>query len=207
MHISLRIWVIIAVAAIAAIVAGGWFVGVQPQLASGATTSQTAEGVETQNRATRLKLASLTKAAAKSDVMRAENEELLKAVPTVLKPNTFIRRVSEVAALDDVDVLSVTPGEAVAYTPPASSSGAEAAAAGTPSLALAKTDAMITAANLAVVPVTVVVSGGKGEASQFVHDIQKDERTFAVTGLQFSKADNSTEVTGTLTGFIYTLKR
>lgn len=219
MNVSLRIWVIAAVAAVLAVVAGGWFIGVQPQLAAAQATGQTTTSVEMQNRATRLKLAALTKAAAKVDVMTEENEVLLKAVPTILKPNTFFRRVNEVAAIDGVDVKTILPGDAFAYTPPASatSAGGAAPAAGggaapagggaAPAPALAKTDPLISGANFTVVPVQVTVSGSADAVTQYAHDIQNDERTFAVSSLQFSKDDKSSTVTALLGGFIYTLKR
>jgi Tfp pilus assembly protein PilO len=209
MNVSLRIWVIAAVAAVVAVVAGGWFIGVQPQLAAAATTSQNATGVEAQNRATMLKLARLTKAAAKVDSMKVENETLLKAVPTILKPNTFIRRITEVAALDGVEVKIVSPDAAVPYAPPASMTAAGSApvGGGAPAPVLAKTDPMITAANFTVVPVTTTVTGTADSVLQFTHDIQNDQRTFAVTGLELTKDDKTSTVTAMLSGDIYTLKR
>jgi len=208
MNVSLRIWVIAAAAAVLTVVAGGWFIGVQPQLAAAQGTDQTATSVEMQNRATRLKLAALTKAAAKVDVVTAENAVLLKAAPTILKPNTFFRRLDEVAALDGVDVKTIMPGDAFAYTPPASSEGDGTATAGTvPAPALAKTDPLISGANFTVVPVQVTVTGSADAVAQYAHDIQNDERMFAISSLQMSKDDKSSTVTASLSGFIYTLKR
>jgi Tfp pilus assembly protein PilO len=229
MNISLRIWVIVSAVVVVAIVAGGWFAGVQPQIAAAAATGLNATSVETQNRATRLKLAALTKAAARLDTMQAQNAVLQKAVPSVLKPNTFIRRVNELAALDGVDVKSISLGDAVPYTAPASAAGpapaapasegaapadataadtaAAAAAVQAPAPALAKTDPMISGANFTVVPVGVTVQGGADAVLQFTRDIQNDERVFAVSGLQITKDDKSSEVTAGLTGFIFTLKR
>ena len=203
MNLNLRIWGLVSGAAIVALLAGGWFVGVQPQLAAADTSTQTAVGQEAQNQVTRVKLAGLAKAAAKVDAMTAQNAVLLKSVPTILKPNTFIRRVSEVAALDGVKVMSVAPGLAVPYSAPAPAAAAGAA----PAPALAATAPSITAANFTVVPVTVIVTGDADSALQFAHDIQNDERTFAVTGYQTAKAEDSSDVTATLTGYIYTLKR
>lgn len=203
MNLNLRIWGLVSGAAIVAVLAGGWFVGVQPQLAAADTSTQTAVGQEAQNQVTRVKLAGLAKAAAKVDAMTAQNAVLLKSVPTILKPNTFIRRVSEVAALDGVTVMSVAPGLAVPYSAPAPVAAAGAA----PAPALAATAPSITAANFTVVPVTVIVTGDADSALQFAHDIQNDERTFAVTGYQTAKAEDSADVTATLNGFIYTLKR
>lgn len=197
---SIRIWIIASAAAALVLLIGGWFLGVQPQLAAAATAASTTTNVQTQNQATRMKLAGLTRAAAKSESMRIEDARLLKAVPSILKPNTFIRRVTEVAALDGVKVLAISPSNAVAYTAPAASSAAGG-------LALAKTNPLITPANFAVVPVTVSVSGGSDSLVQFMHDIQNDERTFSITAFQIGKDGATSEVTAALTGSIYTLKR
>lgn len=207
MTVSVRIWGLASGAAAVALLAGGWFIGVQPQLSAAAAASQAAAGVDQQNQATQIKIMGLTKAAAKVDAMRAEDAVLLKSVPSVLKPNTFIRRVDEVAALDGVSVVSVTPGEAVPYAQPASAAGAAAAAGdGVPVPRLAKTDPLITAANLVVVPMTVVVNGDADSVLQFAHDIQNDERTFSISGVQNAR-DESGDVTSALSGYIYTLKR
>lgn len=206
MTVNIRIWGIVCGAATVAVLAGGWFLGVQPQLAAAATSADSALAVDAQNQATQIKIAGLTKAAAKLDDMKAQNAVLLKNVPTVLKPNTFIRRVTEVAALDGVNVVSITPGDSIAYTAPASASGT--ADSGTASaIPLAKTSPLITGSNLAVVPVSVVVSGGPDAVLQFAHDIQNDERTFSINGVQTSKNDGSTTINATLTGYIYVLKR
>ena len=204
MTISVNIWGIASGAAAVAVLAGGWFVGVQPQLTAAADLSQTAMTVDTQNQATMIKLAGLTKAAARLDVMQAHNAVLLKSVPTILKPNTFIRRVSEVAALDGVDVSAITPGDAIAYTPPVASS---VTAGAKPAPVLATTSPLITGANLTVVPVNVVVVGDADDVLQFTHDIQSDERTFSISGVQTSASDSSAGTSASLTGYIYTLKR
>jgi Tfp pilus assembly protein PilO len=209
MTINLRIWGAACGAAAIAVLAGGWFLGVQPAFAAAADATQNANGIDAQNQATRVKLATLSKAAAKLDALEADNGVLLKSVPSVLKPNTFIRRIGEVAALDGVSVVSITPGDAVAYSPPASASGAAAAATagGAPAPALAKTDPLITAANFTAVPVNVSISGSPTAVLQFTHDIQNDERVFSIDGIQSTKNDDSADVTTSLSGYIYVLKR
>ncbi|RIX30313.1 hypothetical protein [Amnibacterium setariae] len=202
MSIDIRIWGAASGAAVVALLAGGWFVGVQPALASATESAQTASSVDAQNTATTARIASLSKAAAKSDALEAENAKLLKSVPTILKPNTFIRRINEVAALDSVDVVSISPGDSAAYTAPEGISGV-----GASSLALGTTDPAISAANFTVVPVTVAISGQPDAVLQFTHDIQNDERVFAINSVQTSKSDTGSGVSSTLSGFIYTLKR
>lgn len=187
-------------AAALALLLGGWFLGVQPQLAAAATAASTATNVQTQNQATRMKLAGLTRAAAKSDSMQIENARLLKAVPSILKPNTFIRRINEVAALDGVEVLAITPSNAVAYSAPVAANAAGG-------LVLAKTSPLINPGNFAVVPVTVSIKGDSDSVVQFMHDIQNDERTFSISVFQIGKDGEKTGVSASLSGSIYTLRR
>lgn len=203
MNAGLRIWVPASVLAIVAVLAGGWFIGAQPLVASAATTDQTTATVEATNSATRLRLVDLSKQAAKVGDMRVEDAALQKAVPSILKPNRFVRRVNELAALDGVLVTGISPSPALAYAPAASLTQA----AGTPgALALGKTDPSITGANFTVVPMTVTVSGTAAQVKAFAHDLQNDERLFAISSFQTTKNDGGS-VTGSLAGAIYTLTR
>ena len=195
---STRIWVVACVAAMIAVLAGGWFLGVQPQFAAAADAATSTANVEAQNQATIVRLAQLSKAAAKTDSLREQNAVLLKSVPTILKPNTFIRRVNEVAAIDGVTVASVAFADAAAYTAPTTADGA--------GLALGKVDPAISAANFAAVPTSVSVTGTEASVFQFSHDIQNDERVFAINGVQTNKNEVGA-VTATFSGYIYTLKR
>lgn len=200
MNGTTRIWAIACGAGTMAVLAGGWFLGVQPQLAAASTAADATTAAQAQNQATAIKLASLTKAAAKIDTLKAEDATLVKAVPGILKPNTDIRRINELAALDGVTVSSVTLGDSAAYTPPA--------AGDTGTLALGTADPAITAANFISIPTTVAVVGTADAVIQFAHDIQNDERTFAITSVQTTVDEsNSGNTNGTFSGFIYAVKR
>lgn len=228
-----RILVLVAAAAVVAVLGGGWFLGVSPQLAAAAAADQSASAIDAQNQTLQVKLASLSKAAAKADDLQAKADVLYKAVPPALRPNTFIRRVNTVAAEDEVSVQSVAPGTAQAYTPPTAlqsaatapatgtaaapsptatpSTDAAAATSGTVTTATTAgaapspvTDPAITASNFVVVPMSVVVRGSVDHTVQFVRDIQQDERLFLVSGV--STATDETGTTATLTGYVYALQ-
>ena len=199
MNPTTRIWAIAGGAATVAVLAGGWFIGVQPQLAAASTTAGSTTAVVAQNQATEIKIGTLSRLAAKTDTMNAQNAVLLKSVPTILKPNTFIRRINEVAALDGVTVGSVQLSDASPYTAPAAVSDGTA-------LALGKTDVSITPANFTAVPATVSVTGTADAVLQFEHDIQNDERVFAVNSFQTTRSDDGS-IAATFGGYIFTLKR
>lgn len=201
MNLGLRIWIPGAALATILALTGGWFIGVQPQLAAAAASDATTSTVEAANAATHVRLVQLSKLAAKSDEMRADEVVLQKAVPAILKPNTFVRRVNEVAALDGVGVTAVTPGSATAYTAAPSLTGSSSEG----TIALGRVKPSITAANFTVVPVSVTVTGSDSAVWQFADDIQNDQRLFAITSV--STALNEGVVTATFGGSIYTLKR
>jgi Tfp pilus assembly protein PilO len=221
---SLRIWGLICGAAVVAVLAGGFFVGVQPALASAAQIDQQTAALNSQNQNSMITLAALSKQGAKLSDMQAEQKVLLKAVPSILKPNTFIRRVNEVAAIDNVTVQGIALSEAQMYTAPASAGEATTAAVGTngasgsPSTvttsttsagspsALVTTDPSITAQNFAVIPATVQVSGAPSALLQFAHDIQTDERVFVITTIS-STTDTTGASSTSFGGLIYTLQR
>ena len=230
MRNTLRLWVIGSVVTIAALVAGGWFVGAQPLLAAASSASQSATEVAAANQTTQIRLAALEKQSKNLGALQAEVAKTNAAVPTDLNANSFVQRINQIASSSfvDVSVVSVTPGTAQAYSPPASVTSAQqvAAAAAQPSASpspsataapvaataatpvLAATDPSITAANFTLVPMTVSVKGSQEGTLRFVHAVQTDTRLFLVTGYALSTDGVSGgKVLATLNGYIYALKQ
>lgn len=228
MKITTRVWAAGCAGAVVVLAAGGWFVGVQPQLAHADEANAAATATEAQVSATQSKIAVLSKAAASQAELEVKVADLDKAVPDALQANTFVRRVNTIAALDAVDLQSIAVGTAVAYTAPAGAAAPAAAAAVTPTASatpapadttaaaapavvtapvLAATDPLITPQNFSVVPMTIVVKGTGAAGLQFVKDLQRDERLYLISGYTTSNdPDNAANVTTTLTGSVYALK-
>ncbi len=223
-------WVAGGVLAAVLVLVGGWFLGVSPMLASAATAQASAADVTAQNQTIGMKLAALSKTAAKQGELETQDVELQKAVPTILKPNTFSRRVYEVAALSNVVVDSWALGSATPYTAPESlaapapvPAATDGAASPSPSPSatasetvapapvstapkLALTDPLVTATNFAVVPVTMSVTGSQADVLKFASAIQDDERVMLITAVNTARNDDGT-TTGALTGSVYTVQR
>jgi hypothetical protein len=229
---TLRLWVIGSVAAMVALVAGGWFVGVQPLLAAASSASQSASQVASGNQSTRIRLAGLEKQSKNMGLLQAEVDKAHAAVPTTLDSNSFVQRINQIASSDfvKVSVVSVAPGTAQAYSPPPSIAAAQqaAAAAAQPSASpspsdngaaspiaaspavpvLAATDPAITGANFTLVPMTVSVKGTQEGTLRFAHAVQNDSRLFLVSGYSLSTDGVSGgKVLATLTGYIYAVKQ
>lgn len=215
------------------LIGGGVLLGVQPALSAAAADDQAASEAATRTHTLQVTLAGLARTAAKQSEFEQEQRRLLKSVPSKLKPNTFVRRVNEIAALDDVQVDEVTPSDGEAYAPPPAASAAAAAAAAAslaattattaptpaatdaaavaaapPAPVLAATDPTITGANLTVIPVTVVAHGTADALLAFTHDLQNDERLFLVSGYSAAAdGEDASKAAATLTGLVYALKR
>lgn len=228
MKITTRVWAAGCAGAVVVLAAGGWFIGVQPQLAHADEASAAATATESQVATTQAKVAALSKAAASQADLESKVAVLDKAVPSALQANTFVRRVNSVAALDAVDLQSIAVGGAVAYTAPEAAGASTAAAAATPSAAatpapsettaaaapavaaapvLAATDPLVTSQNFTVIPMTVVVKGTGSAGLQFIKDLQRDERLYLISAFTTSAdPDDPSNVTTTITGSIYALK-
>ncbi|MGT2425932.1 hypothetical protein [Amnibacterium kyonggiense] len=218
-----RLWLLGAVAAIAAILAAAIGLGVQPALASAAAADASTAQAEQATAASGLRLAHLAKAAAKQSDLETQNSLYGSAVTSSLRMNTFSRQVRNTAALDGVQVTALSVSNPLVYvpvvaapvaaaaTPSASASPAPAAAA--PATAadssgvFGKTDPLITGADFTVIPVTLTVSGGEAASIAFAQDLQHMSRLFAVDTVTYAKGNQGTPPATTISGNIYALKR
>jgi hypothetical protein len=220
--------VIGSIAAMVALLAGGWFVGAQPLLAAASAASDTSSQVAATNQTSQIRLAGLQKQSKNLSELKDEEATAAAAVPESLDANGFVTGINTIAASVGVTVQSVSPGTAQAYSPPASITTADqvaaAAAAPAPSASpsasaapvaaaaptvpvLAASDPSISAANFTLVPMTVSVKGQREGTLRFTHALQNDKRLFLVTGYSLSTDGQSGgTVLATLNGFIYALK-
>jgi hypothetical protein len=223
-----RLWTLGAVVAVVAILGGAFGLGVQPHLAAAAEADRSAASATTQNSATELEIARLTKVAAKQPALEATDRALRIKVPDVLRMNSLSRMLRNTAALDGVEVEAFTPGNPTAYAPvssdgstttssaPASSSSSTPAptASATPAAVPADpkspwfgtTDPAITVTNFTVIPLTVTVTGPQRGVLAFASDAQEMERLFAVSTVS-TVVDDSGLTTGVISGYVYTLDK
>ena len=217
---SARLWTLGTVVAVIAILAASVGLGVQPALSAAAAADASRTQIESTNDATQREVARLSRLAATEATLQETDARLQKAVPTALRPNTFIRSLRSIAATDGVTIESIVPSTASSYvvppgaTPAAATTdagGTAAQASSEPGTATAsspwfgKTDPLITGANFSVVPVTVTATGGAEALAAFASDVQRGERLFAVSTYDSSTSEGVT--TATLTGNIYALQR
>lgn len=227
-----RLMLLLAAVAALAVVAGGFFLGVQPQLARVATANEESRSIASSNEATRTEIARLREQAKGLPKMRAELAALRSSVPSSAAVSAFIGQLNTTAEGSGVKVATITVGDAAAYTPPveatpaagtAATGAATATPTPTPSATAAvpqapktTTDSSITAENFSVIPVSVSVNGEFAQALSFVKGVQSSPRLFLIDSISSSiasanstgsadSADGGDSPSWTFSGSIYVL--
>ncbi|MFJ2978556.1 hypothetical protein ACIPEP_06835 [Curtobacterium sp. NPDC087082] len=197
-----KLSLIVAGFAALALALGGWFVGVQPQLAAASTSAQQRSDIDSRNDTVRAELARLEKQYSELGTLKADLATLEASIPESTDTTPFIKELNQLAEANGLTISSLTFGDAQAYVPPASTAapadGSATAAAipapsataeptGGSSTAVAApktvTDPLITASNFIVIPVSVSVDGSDAQAMAFTSGVQKGARLFLVNSI------------------------
>lgn len=228
-----RLHLVVALVIGSVVLVGGFFLGVQPQLAAAAANRQQQASIEATNETYRSELARLAEQSKELPSKQQELATLEASVPSTPATAAFYKEIDAVASSSGVTVTGITTAWAAAYAPPVSTgttggvpastgtsatpvpSGEPTAAAPTSPVAPAtKTDSRITGANFSTIAVSIDVSGSFAQALQFTKGVQSGERLFLVNGItsqqQETAADASAAPTAggttwTLSGFVYVL--
>ncbi|GAA3341938.1 hypothetical protein GCM10017714_28060 [Curtobacterium pusillum] len=201
-----RLMLFLAGIAALAVAAGGFFLGVQPQLDRAETAKADAQSISSGNQTTRTEIARLREQAKSLSKMRAELAALRASVPSSAAASSFISQLNATADTTGVKVATITVGDAAAYTPPAATTSGSAssatdsgsatatptpsasASASTPAAPETTTNSSITAANFSVIPVSVSVNGEFPQALAFVKGVQSNPRLFLIDSISSSMA-------------------
>jgi Tfp pilus assembly protein PilO len=213
-----RLSLIVALVVSAAVLAGGWFLGVQPQLAQASVNEAQQAGINETNDKNRVELKRLSDAYSALDATKSQLDALRSSVPATPDTEPFVRSLSANALASGVQVSNLSLGEPTAYVPtadtsadtatPSASATADPSAAVAPLAPNAHTDAAITASNFSVIPVTVAVDGSFDQALAFTKSVQAGPRLFLVTGIAAASTDDAPPMEGqswSLSGSIYVL--
>ncbi|MFA0848746.1 type 4a pilus biogenesis protein PilO [Curtobacterium sp. WHRI 8282] len=193
-----RLSFVVALVAIGAVLAGAWFLGVQPQLAQAADNSSQQTDIDATNARNQAELARLQKASDALAETKTKLDALRASVPSTPSTDALLRELNGAATAAGVTVTSITVGDAKAYEPvagqaseePAASASATPSAEPTPTAPTARTDAAINGSNFVVIPVTVAVQGSYDQALAFTKAVQSGQRLFLVTGIASTSSDS-----------------
>ncbi|WP_416393913.1 MULTISPECIES: hypothetical protein [unclassified Curtobacterium] len=226
-----RLSFIIALAATLVVLAGGWFLGAQPQLAQASDNTAQQADIDATNAKNRAELRRLETAYTSLDATKAELADLRASVPASTDTASLLDQFNGAGAASGVTVTSITIGDPKAYTPVTSAASATASAtaapsaspsasstaspasaptaAATPDAPAPHSDAQITASNFVVVPVTVAVKGSYDQAIGFTKAVQNGDRLFLVNGLAATSSESGgdpmTDQSWSLSGYVYVL--
>ena len=202
-----RLWLIGSALMIVVVVALGWVVGIQPQVAAISSASDQRVSVEQTNAGHRASLAKLKEDFKGIDGLNQELAALNKSVPSGTNAPDYVDQLDALASANQVALKGLTIADAEAYTPvalvapvaPVPETGAPApspaptatpapiAAPGSPPV----TNPGITATNFASLSVQITVSGTYSNVLKFVNGLQTGPRLFLVTGLTTTAATES----------------
>jgi Tfp pilus assembly protein PilO len=219
-----RLWLIGLVAVMVAVVALGWLLGIQPQLAAAAAADQQRATVQTQNATNETVLAKLKKDYSSIDELKQQLVSLRQSVPASAEMSAFVTELDSLSAAHQVTVKTIGVSDAMPYTPPvapptAATSTASpspsptatpapvAAAPTAPTAPPAVTNAKITAANFIAIPIQLSLSGTYSSVLDFVNGLQMGPRLFLVTKFSTTASSDPKATPGavdaTVGGYVY----
>lgn len=211
-----KLWVVGAVLVMVALVAGGWLIGIQPQLSAVASANQNRISVASQNAKNQMLLSKLKRDYEGITALKNQLNILRAAVPAGADISTFVSELNGLASTHKIIVKSISVSDAKPYAPapPVASS----TPGGRPSVMT--TNPRVTTANFVLIPVQFSVTGNYATVLDFVHDVQTGPRlffvsTFTTTGsttaagvanaAKASKVVIPEKVDATIGGFVYVL--
>lgn len=188
---SSRIWVLLGSVVIVAVLAGGFFLGVQPELAAASRSADDRVLVESQNAELERSLKELEQQAAQTPAIRSEIEVLRRSIPASPAHAELLRQLDAFASAAGVRVTSFSPQDPVAFL----------AAPQYASLV----PASVTGDTFAVLPMTLSATGSLEQVTQFVAALQTAERLLFVSDVVLSLDEATATYTADITASMYAL--
>lgn len=170
---SNRLWLIGTAIVVIAVFALGWFVGIQPLLATTATAISNAEAVDAINAQEQATLLQLKEEYEEIDDIRDQVDEAELSIPTRAKLSTFILQVNSLAAATGVIVSNITTGDGILYVLPEGAAILDEEGQPIPAPAAPE--------NLVFVPMNIKVSGPYASVLAFIKGLQSGDRLFMAT--------------------------
>ena len=205
-----------------AVVVGGWFLGIQPQLSAANAAGESRASEAARNATSERLLVTLKKDFEGIGELKNSNATLRRSVPSSAQLSTFVTELDALSSQNAVSVTTIAVSDAKAYTPPvivaAAVTGAATSPTPSPSASAAPvvaapvapqapplvTSPKITAANFIAIPIALKISGQYANVLNFVKGLQAGERLFLVTNLS-TKTVVPPTVDADITGLIYVL--
>ncbi len=204
------------------LVAAGWFLVAQPQLAAASTANTNLSGVQAQIQSTQATIAQLQGEQKKVPELTKQLAALQESIPAEANSSSYIDGLNLLAATAGVTITAITVGDAVQYSPavaPAAASAATPTASPSPTPApsastapkapvgwVPPTNAGITASNFIAIPVSITAEGSWAADLAFIDGLQTGKRLLLINGIATApNATDATVTTAKISGYIYVL--
>ncbi len=183
-------WVALGIAAVLAVLAGGWFLLVAPTRSEASVLRLQADEQSVVNDRVRTQLQVLQAQADALPEQQARLAEVAGRIPDAAHLPALIRALTDAAAQGDVEFVSFVPGapapvSAEAAPVPAAVESSEDAAPTT-----ASAPSSTTAGALHAIPVTLNVVGGYYQVERYVAALEDLPRALRITGLTLAPGAN-----------------
>lgn len=188
---SNRSWILGAVLISVIVIAVGWFLGVQPQLAAGATATAEARNLDDQNGLQQLELARLKAQDEAIVELEAELAGLEKSIPSSSLLEEYTAELFRTATANGLTVIQIDYADAAIFAP-------------TPAF-VERVPAGVALENFVSVPFSISLGGPRDNLNAFLGAIQKGSRLTIVSDLTFAQGPDATSWGMDVTGTVFVL--
>ena len=186
----------IALVAVLAVVAGGWFLLISPQRANVTSLNAQTTTQEDANTSLQSKITALKAELVQLPEAKAQLEAVARRLPPDLAEVSLLQSLSKSAKDANIDLQAITPGNPTAVTATAAvATIAPTTSAGGTTAAVPAAAPAASAGTLYSVPLSLTVAGDYFDLEMFVHNLEGMQRALLVTGLTYSRASTSVVAT------------
>ncbi|TFB73666.1 hypothetical protein E3O06_07480 [Cryobacterium glaciale] len=207
-----RLWGLIWIAAVAAVVLLGTLLGIVPKIEEANAASRELTTVEAQNAEHEVALATLKDEFAHLDELKDDLEELQVGIPLAADIPAFVAQLDAIAARHQVtlDQISISDGTGFVPIEPVVVAEEDAAAADTASTDTESTAALtmgprLSPENYISVPISIEASGTSATVLDFLSGLQYGDRIIAISTFFTDSGDAAETVTVSISAEIYVL--
>lgn len=198
MKLGTRVWGVISLVVVAALVAGGWFLGISPLLGVKGAADQKRSTIAQENEILAAQITALEVKKDELPVLLERAAGLERAIPSEVAGAAFIRDLNDLAIASGVSINAISISDGTAYAAPGEVAGVEGAP-------VPVTNALVNPENFVLIPVDITVTGGWNELLAFSHAVQTGQRLVLVTSINSSSIEGGFQFS--LTGTMYALQR
>lgn len=179
---KMRQWTLLTVVAVLAVLAGGYFLLVQPKSDKAAEVRASAEAQRADNARLEAEIARLTKQAQDLPRQQAKLAAFAARIPNNPALPSLIRTLTDAADRAGIELISMAPGPPVLVVAPAPVAPASPAvpAAGPAAPGGAVTAGTVGAEPLFTIPLTLAIKGGYVQVQQFFSNLEDLTRSLQV---------------------------